>query len=215
MVRLQEYSFCEYGIIEISLLASMRISSSLLRPAIFLLLGASAVLGCNNANALTFDWSFINNSGVPSSAGSTTGTITGLQEGTNDFSIAGITATVLTSQNLPVPTVFNSGSAGNFSSGGTIVVSGGVVSIYAISIERAMGPGDKLYALRLNSGFSTYDDGRGVADVSLGSSTVTFTSVAEVPAPLPILGLPAVLFYSRKLKKRIKASRENSSNALV
>ena len=37
----------------------------------------------------------------------------------------------------------------------------------------------------------------------------------SAPAPLPILGLPAVLFYSRKLKKRIKASRELSSNALV
>ena len=40
-------------------------------------------------------------------------------------------------------------------------------------------------------------------------------SAAAVPAPLPILGLPAVLFYSRKLKKRIKVSRELSSNALV
>ena len=36
------------------------------------------------------------------------------------------------------------------------------------------------------------------------------TDPAVVPAPLPILGLPAVLFYSRKLKKRIKASREAS-----
>ncbi len=26
----------------------------------------------------------------------------------------------------------------------------------------------------------------------------------SVPAPLPILGLPAVLFYSRKIKKRLK-----------
>ena len=42
----------------------------------------------------------------------------------------------------------------------------------------------------------------------------TLTSAAPVPAPLPMLGLPAVLFYSRKLKKRIKASRETSSNAL-
>ena len=40
-------------------------------------------------------------------------------------------------------------------------------------------------------------------------------SAAAVPAPLPILGLPAVLFYSRKLKKRIKVSRELSSASLV
>ena len=54
----------------------------------------------------------------------------------------------------------------------------------------------------------------------LGNNTLyTLTSAtpsaAAVPAPLPILGLPAVLFYSRKLKKRIKVSRELSSNALV
>ena len=182
----------------------MQISSTLLKPAVCLLLCASAVLGCTAANALTFNWSFINNGGVPSSAGSTTGTITGLNEGTNDFSIAGITATVLTSQNLPVPSVFNSGSAGNISSSGTIVVTGGVVTSYAVGIERQIDAATKLYALRLNSGFSTYDNGRGVADVSTGSSTVTFASVADVPAPIPILGLPAVLFYSRKLKRRIR-----------
>ena len=37
----------------------------------------------------------------------------------------------------------------------------------------------------------------------------------SAPAPLPSLGLPAVLFYSRKLRKRIKASREASSASLV
>jgi hypothetical protein len=55
----------------------------------------------------------------------------------------------------------------------------------------------------------------------LSSTTDTYTMTsaipqsAAVPAPLPILGLPAVLFYSRKLKKRFKASKELSSNALV
>ena len=46
-------------------------------------------------------------------------------------------------------------------------------------------------------------------------SNFSAPSAAAVPAPLPILGLPAVLFYSRKLKKRIKASRELSSASLV
>ncbi len=76
-----------------------------------------------------------------------------------------------------MPSVFNSGSAGNMVSSGTIVVTGGAVTSYAIGIERQMDAATKLYALRFNSGFSTYDDGRGVADVSLGSSTVTFTLV--------------------------------------
>jgi hypothetical protein len=45
--------------------------------------------------------------------------------------------------------------------------------------------------------------------------SVNGTTAAAAPAPLPILGLPAVLFYSRKLKKRIKASRELVSASLV
>jgi hypothetical protein len=51
--------------------------------------------------------------------------------------------------------------------------------------------------------------------LSDSSGSGTFTSSAEeaaVPAPLPILGLPAVLFYSRKLKKRIK---ERNATAFI
>jgi hypothetical protein len=44
---------------------------------------------------------------------------------------------------------------------------------------------------------------------------VTISSVAAVPAPLPILGIPPVLVYCRKLKKRIKARRDSSSPALI
>jgi len=50
---------------------------------------------------------------------------------------------------------------------------------------------------------------------SAQASTGPLSAPAAAPAPLPILGLPAVLFYSRKLKKRIKASRELSSSSLV
>ena len=49
--------------------------------------------------------------------------------------------------------------------------------------------------------------------VSYGS--ITTSSVAAVPAPLPILGIPPVLVYCRKLKKRIKARRDSSSPALI
>ncbi len=43
-----------------------------------------------------------------------------------------------------------------------------------------------------------YDGGGGLQGQFLSSS------ITEVPAPLPILGLPAILFYSRKIKKWIK-----------
>ena len=46
-------------------------------------------------------------------------------------------------------------------------------------------------------------------------TNINFSPSTPVPAPLPILGIPAVLLYSRNLKKRIKARREASSAALV
>ena len=61
-------------------------------------------------------------------------------------------------------------------------------------------------------GTGPFEMGNDVAYYTLNSA---LPSAAAVPAPLPILGLPAVLFYSRKLKKRIKASRELSSASLV
>ena len=39
------------------------------------------------------------------------------------------------------------------------------------------------------------------------SSAFTLFKVERVPGPLPILGLGAVFGYSRKLRKRIKASK--------
>ena len=58
------------------------------------------------------------------------------------------------------------------------------------------------------------------ADSSDGSASTTVSnfdvSAAQaVPGPLPILGIPTVLVYCRKLKKRIKASREASITSLV
>jgi len=48
------------------------------------------------------------------------------------------------------------------------------------------------------------------------NETVTLNvGIAAVPGPLPILGIPAVLLYSRNLKKRIKARREASNTSLV
>ena len=72
--------------------------------------------------------------------------------------------------------------------------------------------GKTLASLGLTSGTYSWTWGSGVNDDSL---TVNIASVAAVPGPLPILGLPAVLFYSRKLKKRIKARRESSGQEMV
>ena len=58
-------------------------------------------------------------------------------------------------------------------------------------------------------------------DLIVSSAVVTVRGASTldnpnpVPAPLPILGLPAVLFYSGKLKKRIKENGDVSSKTLV
>ena len=67
---------------------------------------------------------------------------------------------------------------------------------------------------RVDRGTSNTSNNAIVGNV-YGPVTSSTVSAAVVPAPLPILGLPAVLFCSRKLKKRIKASRELSSASLV
>ena len=61
---------------------------------------------------------------------------------------------------------------------------------------------------------SSAPDGSGRFELS---STYTMTSAnpASVPGPLPILGIPPVLLFSRKLKARIKALREASNPTLL
>ena len=49
----------------------------------------------------------------------------------------------------------------------------------------------------------------------VGLYTLTSATPQAVPGPLPILGVPAVLLYSRNLKKRIKARREASEVSLT
>lgn len=50
---------------------------------------------------------------------------------------------------------------------------------------------------------------------SFDEYTLTSATLASVPSPLPILGIPSVLLFTRKLKARIRARREASSTALV
>jgi len=197
---------------------AVRISSTLLKPGAFLLIGAFIFLPVS-AKALVFNWSFVNNSGLPVSGSSfTSGTISGLLDNsTNTFSQDGlITATIDVATNISAPIAFDGNSVYD---SGYITVSGGVVTFYNFQIYST---GDS-YGLRFDNTNSNaasnyaYAGGSSIVyDEAVGGiNPVTFASVSAAPAPLPILGLPAVLFYSRKLKKRISASREMSSNALV
>lgn len=196
----------------IDALVAVRISSTLLKPAALLLLGASAVFGGAAANALTFNWSFINSSGTPSSSGSaTSGTITGLLDNTtnNLDTSPSITLTVLSATNLSAPYFFD--SADNV---GSITVLNGAVTAYNGVFFNNNGGNQRLYMNDSNDAF--YQDlTLSRYDRSQTSNPVTFTaSAAAVPGPLPILGLPAAFLSTRKLRRRIKASREVASTSL-
>ena len=175
-----------------------------------LLLGASIVLGSSAAKALTFNWYFSNELGSPNATGGiTSGTITGLDEGINDLAIkAGITATMTSSTSgngLTVPLTWS--SLGQ--STGIITITSGSIDGY----DFIFNSNTSRFGAKINNYAYVIDFPAAIDQAYL--TNINFTPSAPVPAPLPILGLPAVLFYSRKLKKRIKASREVSSNALV
>ena len=194
----------------------MRISSTLLKPAACLLLGASAVLSCSVANALTLKWATTgtnaNGSGTFDIAQSSVVdggiyTITAIRGLYNDLNISGLLA----------PGTIDFGGTKNdnkfqYDAAGTWKVDFAGVSF-------AVSNGDT-YTLYCNSCFgpsfgqADYNYVPQPATVPIANQISTATA-SVVPAPLPILGLPAVLFYSRKLKKRIKASRETLSASLV
>ena len=192
----------------------MRIPKILLNSSALVLIGASAIFCDAAANALTLNWSF-NNTGGSTPGGTTSGTISGLTDGPNDFSInTDIVVTILQSNNLtPVP-IFKSLNDGTFVSSGTIVVDQLNLSNPVTSYNFLMydGTGASLN-FNANGGSNVFDNFSGY-DLNPGPSATTFTTQA-VPAPLPILGIPAVLLYSRNLKKRIKARREASGASVT
>jgi len=182
----------------------------LLKASAYLMLSASVVFGSSSANALTFNWSFSNELGSPTGTGGTTsGTITGLDEGSNDLgSKAGITATMTSSTSGNVLTVPLTWSSLGSTTGFITVTSGNVVGydfIFNSSNSRFGG--------KINNYAYVNDFSAGVDQAYL--TNINFSPSTPVPAPLPILGIPAALVYCRKLKNRIKASRDSSNTSLV
>lgn len=177
-----------------------------------LLLGASAVLWSTAANALSFNWSWTATSGDDGSGGDLTGTVvTGTIDNLSDnfLNTTGMTATFTSG--------FNVGQTVNYYAGNGIQVTNG--SIVESGLEAVFLSND--YRLQLADpatgatagqaeDFSSLSSGGNPAFVQTFSAP-TYSSAAVAPGPLPILGLPAVLLYSRKLKRRIKAGRRVTS----
>lgn len=84
----------------------------------------------------------------------------------------------------------------------------GLIHYQSGSTSFSVNSGD-VFGFRQNS----VDSIDGSASTTVSNFDVS--AAQAVPGPLPILGIPAVLLYSRNLKKRIKARREASGAALV
>jgi hypothetical protein len=224
-------------VVGIDAIVEMRISSTLLKPAACLLVGASAVFGCTAANAAMIVNAY--NSGTDTvidfSGTIDTSGFTFLRTNLNSslFRAGGASsnAAFLNNPSLTAPIyIFTPASAVTdvgisdtiYSATSSIGDSFGFnLSLNYIFLASDYGSGNPL------AGSQTYSQSLGTLGLAAGNSynltagnnTITFnvstSNPAAVPAPLPLLGLPAVLFYTRKLKKRIKASREISSSSLV
>jgi enhancing lycopene biosynthesis protein 2 len=191
----------------------MRVLTSLLKPAAYLLLGASAVFGCSAAQALTFNWSA---SAVPSGSsafvsGSGSGTFeANLSSGTTTYTMTSISGSWNSDAIIGPGTLAGADNTFDYAGDGTLNVNGAGFAFQTATAEYNLFYGGGGYGAANNMCDGPFGGGGCVND-----GLVTISSVAAVPAPLPILGIPPVLVYCRKLKKRIKARRDSSSPALI
>ncbi len=187
----------------------MRIRQALLKPAACLLLGAAAVFGSTAAQAITMPWAMsLNISGATQTGGGsleatllsgTTYQLDSISGTWNGQTITGLISSYRAFGNQTINTInqFDTQGVQNFRP-----VSSGY-AFYTAS-------NNKLIHMYLTNGDTTWVgsqcEGPNCFNLASygGGTTSTDINYATTPAPLPILGLPAVLFYSRRLKKRIQ-----------
>ena len=181
------------------------------KPALCLLLGASAIFGCTTANALTFNWSwtatngydYVNNTDLTGTV--VTGTVNNLVD--NALNTTGMTATFTGGFNVG-QTVAYIGGNGIQVTNGSVVVPG--LQAFFSSNDFSLQLEDPNGVSGIYGGYaSVFSQTEGAFLLMDNLTAPTFTSAATVPGPLPVLAIPAVLLYSRKLKKRIKSTSKN------
>jgi len=181
----------------------------ILKPAAFLTLGASAIFGCSAAKALTTYSLYYSSTSSNSLSGSLT-IDENLASTTSFYNSppSWLTALSLTQTVAGASTTYQLSDYGIFR---------WAPNSSSIDFNSDLVPQfTDINFFRSNPG-SSAPSGVGRFQMSPPSSSerFTMTSATPVPGPLPILGLPAVLLYTRKLKKRIKARREISSTSLA
>ena len=171
--------------------------------------GACSLAASLPANALTFNWSWDLNLGSPSSSGTVQGTISGLVDDQAN-QISGVVVEVLSAPNTPPggwsgPWVFEAGSGLGFA------VLGGFVTVYDGKFTNSSL--DDLFF----GNCSNWCPQLANSDESLNNGSnpgsITFFNVPEpdpVPGPLPLLGAGAAFGWSRRIRRRLKVSTDDS-----
>ncbi len=196
----------------------MRFSVAVLKPAAWLLFGAAAIFAPIAAQALTFRWTFTSTyhpdllqpNFFQSEAGDVTfgatlvsgnlyqiqslsGTFAGksviLADGIQVFASTTRDGTLYTSTNMPL----NPDNTFTYTSAGQ-----------AFLPATNLGVGMVMDGGRTVNWWTSNNSGNVFPYTGGNGGFMTSSSVTLVPAPLPILALPAVLFYSRRIKKRLK-----------
>jgi hypothetical protein len=198
------------------MLKGMGFPVAALKPAAWLLFGASAIFAPIAAQALTFDWTLSGTDSQTVNGVATTVTRSGsgrlgatLVSGTT-YQIQSISGT------WAGETITGLNASFTYRNGVTFIQDNQFIYDTTILINTNFKPATGLgYAfttanywgnffldpIRLNAYISESTFVSAANTINPGSFT---GSIELVPAPLPLLGLPAVLFYSRKIKKRIK-----------
>ncbi len=185
----------------------MRIRSALLKPAACLLLGAAAVFGSNAAQAITMPWavSYQISGGTQTGFGTldatlvsgTTYQINSISGTFNGEAVTLVSSIKYTTNSYFPDNLFDTQGVNNMA---PVSVNGWAFSTNNNRIIHNYNVNNNTTLINAQcSGVNCFNQASGG-----GAFTQISQNYATVPAPLPILGLPAVLFYSRKLKKRIQ-----------
>ncbi len=194
---------------------SMRFSVAVLKPAAWLLFGAAAIFAPIAAQALTFNWTLSTTDSQDINGVATTVTRSGsgtlgatLVTGTT-YQIQSISGTWAGETITGLNSSFAHSVGATFTSDNQFIYDALISNPQNFKAATING-----YAFTTASYYGNFYAAARSTNGYLSESTRIFNgglvgglytgSIELVPAPLPFLALPAVLFYSRRIKKRLK-----------
>jgi hypothetical protein len=172
--------------------------------------GAALMVSCLHAgaaSALDFNFSFTG-IGLPTSPATVTGVVSGLADNASNQN-SGLTLTITSATNTPSGG-WQSFTDPNYNHGDGFDVSGGLVTgvdIFYINSDQELFLGNQDgYFVGLRAGNIGNIDFNASSSNSLLFTPVGGPPPASVPGPLPLFGAGAAFGWSRRLRRKIKAT---------